>query len=80
MVSHYTPYKLNHFSAMPKIETMLELIKKGNDNNLYLANFDKKYSSDNNENMKISDIKHRILISGLFISERITFIKLRLNI
>lgn len=55
---------------------MLEPTKKNNYKSLYLANLDRKYLDDNNEGIKMPNIKHISSISDLFINERTTFTQL----
>lgn len=75
-----TPYNTNYFPAILKAKTILELTQKSNYKSLYLANLDKKYPGDNNENTEILDIKYIISISDSFINQYTTFTQLRSGI
>lgn len=48
---------------------MLKPTKKRNYKSPHLANFDKKYPSDNDENIKMPDVKHITPISTFFINK-----------
>lgn len=56
---------------MPEAKAMLKSTKEGDYKSLHLANFERKYLSDNDENTKMPDVRHITPISDLFISEYI---------
>lgn len=53
---------------MLESETILELTKKSNYKSLHLANLDKRYSDNNNKNIKMLNVKYIILIGDFFIN------------
>lgn len=59
---------------------MLDLTRKGNHKSPHLANLNKRYPDDNDENTKISDINHITPISDRFTIEYNIFTQLRLGI
>lgn len=59
---------------------MLEPIKKGDYKNPHLANFNKRYLGDNDENTEMPDIKYITSINNFFISECTTFIQFKSSI
>lgn len=60
-------YNNNYCLAMPKLKTMIELIKESKYKSLHLDNFNKKYLDNNNKNTKISDIINFIIIIDISI-------------
>lgn len=73
-------YNINHFLAMSEVKAILEIIEENHYKSPHLANFDRKYLDDNDENIKMPDVKQITPISDLFISERTIFIKSNFDI
>lgn len=69
IISYNNPYNTNHFPATPEIEAILKPTKEVDYKSPYLANLDRKYLGDNNEDAKMSDIKYITLINDFFISK-----------
>lgn len=74
IVSRDTHNNINHFSAIPKTDAILEPTQKGNQKNLYLANLDRRYPGNNDKDMEMPDVKHITSICDSYISERISSI------
>lgn len=58
---------------MSRAKTILEPTEESNYKSLYLDNFKKKYSINNNKDIKIPDIKYIIFISDPSINKCIIF-------
>lgn len=65
---------------MPEAEAILEPTKKCNSKSLHLGNFDKGYLADNNEDIKMPDIKYIKFINDLSINKCVTFTQSRSDI
>lgn len=59
---------------------MLEPTEEGDYESLHLANFDRRYQDNNNEDTKMPDVKHITRLSDSPISEHTTFSQLRSGI
>lgn len=68
IILHNTLYNTNHFLGILEAKIILEFIKKDNYKNQHLANLDRRYLGDDNDDTKILDVKEMIPISDLFIS------------
>lgn len=65
---------------MSEAKTMLKLTKKGDYESSHLDNFDKRYSSNNDKDTEIPDIKHITSITDYSINKHIIFTQSRLDI
>lgn len=79
-IPYNTLYNTNHFSALSEIEVMWESIEEGDYESPHLNNLNKRYSVDNNEDIKMPDIKHIIFTNDSSINKRTTFTQLRSSI
>lgn len=72
-VLHNIQHNTNYFSAMLEAKTILEPAEKSNYKSLHLNKFNRRYLGNNDEDIKMPDIKHIIPRSDHFISKRIIF-------